>query len=187
MTRIVVDLPAPSRILCRLNSNGQWVRWVAFSPDSTTLASVGAGGGAALRDVATRMSSRNFAHTPANPYSRPLSQVTAANGQFTYTVYVTFSPDGAKLAVGNGDGTVSVWDVATGAETVLPSADPPVLWTSSLNLVAFHPSGRMLASTWDSPLVTLWNLAARKPAATLEPAEPTGPRAWRSAVPVTSS
>jgi eukaryotic-like serine/threonine-protein kinase len=161
-----VRLGAP--VTLSSNENSDWVRWVAFSPDGQVLASVGAGGGAALWDVATRSSPKNFTHTPVNPFSRPLSQVTAFNKQFTYTVYVTFSPDGVNLAVGNGDGTVSLWDVDTGAETVLPNIDPSVEWNSSLNLVAFHPSGETLARTYDSPSVTLWNLATQKITATLD-------------------
>ncbi|MFD8813561.1 WD40 repeat domain-containing serine/threonine protein kinase [Streptomyces sp. NPDC059627] len=142
------------------------VQGVAFSPDGKTLVSVGDDGVARLWKVAAKALAKTFTHKVTNPWTKPLAQVTEFNPQFTAAMSAAFSPDGANLAVGNGDGTVSLWNVATGADTVLPYLDP-VLWNSSPSCVAFDPDGGTLAATYTSPAVRLWNLATRTSSATL--------------------
>ncbi|MEU8690601.1 protein kinase [Streptomyces sp. NPDC048665] len=151
------------------------VRSVAFSPDGNTLASADDDGEARLWNVATKTLAKTFTHKPVNPWPKSLAQVTAFNPAFSTALSVAFSPDGARLAVGNGDGTVSVWNVATGAETTLPYLDP-VEWNGSVAYVAFHPSGGMLAASYDAPAFRLWNLSTRTAGTPLT----TGDTSWIS-------
>ncbi|GAA4607301.1 serine/threonine-protein kinase [Actinoallomurus liliacearum] len=160
-----------------LLDGGGEVRSVTFSPDGRTLASVGDDGKARLWEVAARTLARTFHHTVTNPWGRPLAKVTAFNREFTATLSAAFSLDGTRLAVGNGDGTISLWDVATGAVAALPYLDP-VEWNGSLSCVAFDPAGATLATTYDAPAVRLWNPATRTNSATLH----TGDGHWVAAL-----
>jgi WD40 repeat protein/serine/threonine protein kinase/Flp pilus assembly protein TadD len=71
---------------------------------------------------------------------------------------VAFSPDGRMLASGGLDGTVRLWEVATGRELRTLTAE-----SDAINCVALHPDGKILAAGSASGLVTLWDLANNKP------------------------
>ncbi|MFI0035695.1 TIR domain-containing protein [Streptomyces mutabilis] len=67
-----------------------------------------------------------------------------------YADRAALSSDGTKLAAVSRDGTVGVWDVATGARLrVFDGATG----------AAFSPDGKVLATSNSSGSVTLWNLA----------------------------
>ncbi|WP_331771225.1 serine/threonine protein kinase (plasmid) [Embleya sp. NBC_00888] len=133
---------------------------VAFAPAGTLLASAGADGIVRLWDAATGASTKTFAHRPVNPWTLPLEQITAFNSLFTAALSVTFRPDGAALAVANGDGTVSLWNIADGTETVLPYLDPRT-WNRATGSVSFDPRGGVLAAAYDAPTIRLWEVAGR--------------------------
>jgi WD40 repeat protein len=70
---------------------------------------------------------------------------------------VAFSPDGRHLASGSKDGTVRVWDVATGRAVAALRGHDGAVWQ-----VAFSPDGRRLASVDDGvSAVRLWDADGR--------------------------
>ncbi|MEV5828468.1 serine/threonine-protein kinase [Spirillospora sp. NPDC052242] len=148
------------------------VRAVAFSPDGDLLAGVGADGKTRLWTVNGRTPTKTFTHTVTNPWNKPLEEVVAFNAQFTSTFAVAFTPDGA-LAVGNGDGSIDLWTIATGAVTTLPYVAPQ-LWDTASGCIAVHPRGKAVAFAYDAPTVRVWDPAARAVRATLSSGEGIG-------------
>ena len=68
---------------------------------------------------------------------------------------VAFSPDGQRLASGDADGAVRVWDAAGGEEVLWLGARVDAVWG-----VAFSADGGRLASGGDDGLVTVWDAAS---------------------------
>ena len=68
---------------------------------------------------------------------------------------VDFSPDG-KLAAA-ADGLVHLWAATTGAETGKFESD-----SGEIEVVAFSPSGRLLATGTDRGTVELWDISSKK-------------------------
>jgi WD40 repeat protein len=68
-----------------------------------------------------------------------------------------FSPDGQRLATGNIDGLVQIWDVVTGAELNHFQAS-----SKRVEDIAFSPNGQSLATASDDGTARVWNLATGK-------------------------
>ena len=76
---------------------------------------------------------------------------------------VAFSPDGKRLASASRDGTVKVWDAATGQETLTLKGH-----TGRVRSVAFSPDGKRLASASDDRTVKVWDAATGQEILTLK-------------------
>jgi RNA polymerase sigma factor (sigma-70 family) len=114
-----------------LADHSRAVNAVAFSPDTTTLASGGADGVVKLSDIKTHKERATLAW-PVKPHD---------GGQI---VSIAFSPDGRTVAAGglgiNADGVVQLWDTASYMEVeTLTYPGQPVM------AVAYSPDGGTLA------------------------------------------
>src|SRR5262249_28614487 len=76
--------------------------------------------------------------------SPPTSRMLTGHAVPEYqNLYVAFSPDGATLASGGADGTIILWDIATGA----PRGRPLPGHSDRVYSLAFNPDGSILASS----------------------------------------
>jgi WD40 repeat protein len=175
------SLAHESQLRIALTGDAEPALSIAFSPNSSVLASGGAGT-VTLWDAATGNKICALeGHTKAivglaySPCGKTLASagtdccklwdVTAGKNIATFDGgnTVAFSPDGKVLATDDGDQAVKLWNVKSGlAIATLDGHSDPV------NSVAFSPDGKTLASGSDDGTVKLWDVTASKCVATLE-------------------
>jgi WD40 repeat protein len=134
---------------------------VACSPDGKTLATF-KGEAVILYDVATAKQLRKLPH-----------KAGFLGGAL---VPLVFAPDGRTVAALAGDGSVSVWDVATGRERIhVPAHAKPIV------CLGFAPDGKsvltVVGTRTEDIIVRLWDSATGKEVRTVRVPAP-GPKAW---------
>ena len=119
----------------RLTGHTDGVWSVAFSPDSSQLASGSEDETIRLWDVVTG------------------SEISRLTGHKDGVRSVAFSPDGSQLTSGSYDKTIRLWDVVTGVEMHRLTGH-----TRSVYSVAFSPGGSQLASGSYDKTIRLWDV-----------------------------
>ena len=89
-----------------------------------------------------------------------LKQNISANGQVTA---LQFGAEDKFLAVGRKDGTLSVWNIATG-QSIFEARKH----SSAVNAIAFSKDGMLMATGSDDRTAIIWELASRRARRTLK-------------------
>ena len=113
---------------------------------------------------------------PSSLAEQPTLRATFGNGHTARVAGIAYSPDGRLLASGSEDGTVKLWDTATGLCIATLDGHCRGVWC-----IAFSPDGKLVASGNDDGTVRLWNAATAKCVTTLGETKP-----FREAAPVIS-
>jgi WD40 repeat protein len=109
---------------------------VAYSQDGHILATSTKDGRVALWDIES-----------AQPILRLVGQTTGFN-------FLALSPDGTRVAVGNGPSSTSIWNVSpTGGGELLSV----FAHDGKVHDAIYHPDGSRIASTGDDGLVKVWD------------------------------
>jgi WD40 repeat protein len=154
---------ATGRLIREFQGGPSWAS-VVFSPDGRSLASAtsqtrGANGYVNvvwLWDVATGQQICTFPETRREPAD---------------AVYaLSYSPDGKAVASGSDDGTIRLWEAATGQEIRRFQAD-----VGPVTSVAFTPDGRAVVSGHENGIVLVWDAAGQRTGFPI-PAQPLSPQ-----------
>jgi WD40 repeat protein len=131
--RVVYGIQHSWSACLRVISTASPVRSVAFSPDNTYVASGTEKEGVQLWKTSNGI---NFATLGGDDLS----------------CSVTFSSDGLRVAVGETDGFVHMWEVETGSSLIIKQAHQ-----QPVNNVSFAPDNSVLASASCDTTINLWD------------------------------
>jgi WD40 repeat protein/DNA-binding SARP family transcriptional activator len=160
---------ATSELVFALVGRVKEVQAVAWSPDSSRLATGSVNGVATLWQI-------------RKEGTRQLLSLAARETQ-SGIVGLAFSPDGTRLMAGGEDTAagVRIWDVGPSGDAELANLHGPVGYP---NYVEFMPDGRRLAASSEWGSVTVWDLATEQPLQTIGPrrdpdaSDGSGPRSF---------
>jgi WD40 repeat protein len=116
-----------------LDTSGEMIYAIAFSPDSTLLAT-------GARDAKIWNVS----------LGRPMSTLSEHTGSI---LALAFSPDGKRLATAGSDKRVNLWDVATAQQLFTLSGH-----TDSIVSIAFSADGKRLATASSDHTARIWSI-----------------------------
>ncbi len=129
--------------ICNGHDDAVWA--IAFSPDSSRLATGGEDRTARLWDPATG------------------TMLATCRGHTSKVVGVAFSPDGARVVTASADRTVRQWDTSNGREL-----EPPYdRHSAEVGAAAFSPDGQWIASTGEDRTIRIWQAHGREDMAVL--------------------
>ena len=125
---------------------------ITLSPDGRTLATLRWGSPIHLWDVTTGNLKKTL--TGYKVMGRPNPNLNLAHYvNSTVVDYVAFSPDGKTLANGSQDGSIRLWNIASGK-----LKKRLIEHQGFINGLAFSPDGTLLASGSKDGLILMWNL-----------------------------
>ena len=169
---------ASRRLIRRLNGPRNYCVSLDFSRDGTLLASGSHDGTATLWSTATWIKLQTLENQDKD-------SLYAQSGVPAMVEDVAFSPDGKTLAMASREGSVQLWDVATGKHLETLKGH-----SAAVSAVVFSPDGRTLASGSHDQTVRLWNIETRRELMQLDPGNielgyvqtlafsPDGKRSW---------
>ncbi len=169
-----------------LAGHGDRLWWTAFSPDGRYLVTTSADGTARLWDPNLQASGEIVAQRYGSPVrlaglaDAGQRIISVQDGQAhvwqpstgedrTFKIDASdiraaaLSPDGARLAVADGAGVTSLWDVARGN----PVATIPAREGIRVHSLAFDPTGEHLALARQDGTIAVWNTVEGQDEATL--------------------
>lgn len=154
--------------ITRLTGHAAFVRWVAFSPQGSILASAGWDGQVIFWNSATGQEMGRFI-----PHARDANETAPESGHSV--LFVAFSPDGNRLVTTTSDGhNARLWalDQKLDSETNQLVVNATLVYTFEghndwVHGAAFSPDGQMLVTVSEDKTIYIWDLTTGKQVARL--------------------